>query len=149
MLMPERYRNNYFENMSPSVEELADPHFGKFGRMCTQIETNRRFFYPSNRFERFSRLGQTYLVDQMSRAIDYRLAHVRTNQDHIFGVSRGEAQIADDSNDEEENLHGSNPTMADIVAEGALPSLANYAHASRPSFLGDDFCGSKRHLKKL
>ena len=35
MLMPEWHRNNYFRNLNPTTEELEDPNFGKFGRMCT------------------------------------------------------------------------------------------------------------------
>jgi hypothetical protein len=83
MLMPEKHRNDHFRNGEMSPEELADPHFGKFGRICTQIDTGRTFFNPSNRFERFSRLGQTFLVDQMSRAIDFRLSYLKDMQDHI------------------------------------------------------------------
>jgi hypothetical protein len=62
MLMPEKHRNDHFRNGEMSPEELADPHFGMFGRICTQIDTGSTFFNPSNRFERFSRLGQTFLV---------------------------------------------------------------------------------------
>ena len=208
MLMPEWHRNDFFRNMEPTNEQFADPNFGKFGRMCTQIDTGRSFFNPSNRFERFSRLGQTFLVDQMSRAIDYRLSHVKKHQDHIFGGVARDNGIDDDSNDEEEGYgQQTHSTMRDIFAagredatssasggvratgRGAAFSRPRHSHtagfdgglraagggatsssssasrgrasgpthleppevydpSSKPTFLGDNFCGSKRHLKK-
>jgi hypothetical protein len=179
MLMPERYRMDCFRN-NPTLEELADPNFGKFGRMCTTLDTGETFFNPSNRFERFSRLGQTFLVDQMSRAIDYRLAHVRLNQNHIFGGCRRQNDVDDDSDDEDEPYTQANQLVQDFassassagsrrlsggVAGGAFASAVGrsaagglsaddllppegYAPNSRPTFLGDNVCGSKRHLKK-
>ena len=47
-----------------------------------------------------SRLGQIYLVDQMSRAIDMRLDHLRKNQAHILGGGSLDSGIADNSDDE-------------------------------------------------
>ena len=40
-----------------------------------------------NRFQLMSRLGQTYLVDNVSRAIDYRLAWYKKNQEDVFGIT--------------------------------------------------------------
>jgi hypothetical protein len=118
MLMPEKHRNEHFRNGEMSPEELADPHFGKFGQICTQIDTGRTFFNPSNRFERFSRLGQTFLVDQMSRAIDFRLSYLKNMQDHIFGGEPRSNNLDDDSNDEEEGYHQPATVMQEILAAG-------------------------------
>ena len=136
MLMPERYLNDYARNMDASPEELADPHFGKFGKICTQIDTGRPFFNPTNRFERFSRLGQTYLVDQMSRAIDYRMSYIRRHQDHIFGGERRSSNLADASDDEEERIVEPNIAMQDILdarQDGAASSRSRFNTASRMS----------------
>ena len=136
MLMPERHLKDCFREMEPSPEDLADPNFGKFGRYCEQIG-GRRFFMPTNRFQRNSRLGQVYLVDQMSRAIDFRLDYHRNSEGHIFGGQSRNSPVADDSDDEGEQ-YGDDQGAA---YQGLDPR-------SRPTFLSDSFTGSKRHMKK-
>ena len=132
--MPERHLRDCFREMEPSPEDLADPNFGKFGRYCEQIG-GRRFFMPTNRFQRNSRLGQIYLVDQMSRAIDFRLDYHRNSEGHIFGGQSRSSPVADDSDDEGEQ-YGDDDQGADY--QGLDPR-------SRPTFLSDSFTGSKRH----
>jgi len=80
-----------------------------------------------NRFQLMSRLGQTFLVDNVSRAIDYRLAWHKKHQEDVFGVTRqstlGSPQESNDDNN-------------DVID-------------SEQSFLGQSFHGSRRHLRSL
>lgn len=74
-----------------------------------------------NRFQLMARLGQTFLVDNLSRAIDYRLAWYQQHQQDIFNI--GSIHESNNGNDDE----------------------------SQPfkSFLSQSCHGSRRHLRKL
>jgi hypothetical protein len=137
MLMPERYRMDCYREMDIPDDEVDNPDYGRFGRVCIQKSTQREFFLPASRFDRFHRLGQVYLVDQMSRAIDYRLDHLRRNEDHIFGGQSRDNGGLDDNSDDEIEPHEQQPHNDQQIDPN-----------SRPTFLGDSFTGSKRHLKK-
>ena len=74
-----------------------------------------------------SRLDQTYLVDDVSRAIDYRLAWHKKHQEDVFGVSQKSTMDSpQESNDDEHD------------------GIDN-----EQSFLGQSFHGSRRHLRSL
>jgi len=69
---------------------------------------------PTNRFQLMSRLSQTYLVDSISRAIDYRLRFHKYHQRDLFGIGREEENGNDDENAENggktflsQSMHGS------------------------------------------
>ena len=79
-----------------------------------------------NRFQAAARLKQVYLVDMVSRAIDYRLKWNTNNQDVIFGGENHKWINRD--------LH---------IQETAVED------DSRKTFLPSSFHGGKRHLKKL
>jgi len=80
-----------------------------------------------NRFQVMSRLGQTYLVDNVSRAIDYRLAWHKKHQEDVFGISQKSTMDSpQESNDDE-----------------------NDGIDNEQSFLGQSFHGSRRHLRSL
>jgi hypothetical protein len=178
MLMPEKYSTWEAQNMSS--DDGSDPHYGKYGRMCSTLTTpSVQFFFPTNRFERNHRLGQTYVVDQMSRALDQRLEFPRQNQSHIFGDDRRQNAVDDNSDDEhvdfgEFGIHlppaagASSSSGAGGAARGSRSSSSSSSAAanlaapigtepapepidprSHPTFLGDNFHGSPRHLKKL
>jgi hypothetical protein len=51
--------------------------------LCAMTKTGK--LIPCNRFQVAARLGCCYLVDMMSRALDFRLEYVRRNQQSIFG----------------------------------------------------------------
>jgi hypothetical protein len=101
MLMPERHPNYQGRELMPEDHEVADSNWGRFGRQCTKLNTGESFFMPTNRFERFHRLGQIYLVDQMSRAIDFSLKFHRENQSLIFGGEPRDAGGVDDNSDDD------------------------------------------------
>jgi len=80
-----------------------------------------------NRFQVMSRLGQTYLVDNVSRAIDYRLAWYKHHQEDVFGISRNNLSDSAQNFNNDENDDVNN----------------------QQSFLGQSFHGSRRHLRSL
>jgi len=77
-----------------------------------------------NRFQLMARLGQTYLVDNLSRAIDYRLAWHQQHQQDIFNIGNRH----DSNNDNDGNDNENQPFK---------------------SFLSQSCHGSRRHLRKL
>jgi hypothetical protein len=50
-----------------------------------KILNNSGVLFPTNRFQLFARLGQHYIVDQVSRAIDYRANWHKQNENTVFG----------------------------------------------------------------
>ena len=78
-----------------------------------------------NRFQMWSRLGQTWLVDMVSRAIDYRLRWNVNNQENIFC---GSQQMRYNN-----ELH-----VSEVVDD-----------EEKTTFLPSSFHGSPRHLKQL
>jgi len=78
-----------------------------------------------NRFQIMSRLAQTYLVDNISRAIDYRLNWHKNHQQDIFGINDINELINDNDNDNNNN-EGTDHT-----------------------FLSQSCHGSRRHLRRL
>ena len=73
------------------------------------------------------RLGQTYLVDNLSRAIDFRLAWHKNHQKDIFGIEDIENSEEFDNSNE----------------------VDNEIKKSEKTFLSQSFHGSRRHLRKL
>jgi hypothetical protein len=186
MLMPERYPNG----------NGAGDGDNYHGKMCID-KYGEEYFMPTNRFERFCRVGQTYLVDQMSRAIDQRLEYREKIKKSIFGEDTRERVIDDrsddgHSDDEPDEVvaqafglnvagaaaaaagdglgtffdHGADevvrtsafppdfflppdPAAAPAAAPPLAPGRRPLDPKSKPTFLGDNFHGSPRHLKKL
>jgi len=87
---------------------------------------------PFSRFQLMFRLGQTYLVDMISRSIDYRLQFNKFSQYSLFGQSRQDGS-------EIENLEGD----ANANDEG------NNEEVEKTTFLSQSFHGSRRHLLAL
>jgi hypothetical protein len=101
MLMPERHLDFEATNLEPMPSQVDDPDWGRFGRVCTKSDSGETFFMPTNRFERLHRLGQIYLVDMTSRAIDHRLKFIKDNQKHIFGGVARQSEGVDDNSDDD------------------------------------------------
>ena len=78
-----------------------------------------------NRMQLLARLGQTYLVDMVSRAIDYKLKWNYNNQDNIFCGQH-------------EMRYNRDEHVAEAVDDD-----------ERSTFLPSSFHGSPRHLKEL
>ena len=108
---------------------LLSPEYNDDGTpfTCQSLsDPNRRIH--CNRFQAAARLGQVYLVDMVSRAIDYRLRWNAVNQKTIFGIS--------------ENNELSTNHIGELEDEEEL-------NDHNKSFLSSKFHGSRRHLKKL
>ena len=103
------------EEIEKSLSEIIDFHMG------TTYEKGKLVYLPTNRFQLMSRLSQTYLVDSISRAIDYRLRFVKYHQKDIFGI------MNDDGNENTDET----------------------GNTGEKTFLSQSFHGSRRHLRSL
>ena len=91
-----------------------------------QVRNRKGELITVNRFQLMSRLAQTYLVDNLSRAIDFRLNWHRKHQEDVFGICRKSTIESIETNQEE-----------------------NDGNNNDQSFLGQSFHGSRRHLRSL
>jgi len=103
------------EDIEVSLKEIINYHMG------TTLEKGKMKLLCINRFQLMSRLSQTYLVDSISRAIDYRLRFHKYHQKDLFGIEN-----EFDNNNMEEN---------DVSEER--------------TFLSQSMHGSRRHLRSL
>jgi len=92
-----------------------------------QVRNRKGILVTVNRFQLMSRLGQTYLVDNVSRAIDFRLAWHRSHQEDVFGLTPNSSVESTQESNGDENDHMNN----------------------EQTFLGQSFHGSRRHLRSL
>ena len=86
---------------------------------------------PFSRFQIMFRLGQIYLVDMISRIIDYRLEFHKYNQQTLFGID------AENSVDVTTGDVNDNNQRDDMLTTG------------KHTFLSQSFHGSRRHLLSL
>ena len=107
---------------------------GRLLLMPTQSTPPR--LIPFSRFQLMFRLGQTYLVDMISRNIDYRLQFNAFTQYTLFGQTRPTTQPNNDINSLDEV-----PTTHDEENDGE--------ENQRTTFLSQSFHGSRRHLLNL
>ena len=107
---------------------------GRLLLMPTQSTPPR--LIPFSRFQLMFRLGQTYLVDMISRNIDYRLQFNAFTQYTLFGQTRPTAQPNNDINSLDEV-----PTTRDEENDGE--------ENQKSTFLSQSFHGSRRHLLNL
>jgi len=104
------------------------------------IRNKKGILIAVNRFQLMSRLGQTYLVDNLSRAIDYRLAWFKNHQKDIFGINENcsNEQTTNENDDEctddtqtflSQSCHGSRRHLRRLSAN-ALSIVAEYGRPS-------------------
>jgi len=91
---------------------------------------------PFSRFQVMFRLGQTYLVDMLSRSIDYRLQFNKFSQHTLFGQTRPESQDIENGENLEPEGDDGEETKGDDNTE-------------KKTFLSQSFHGSRRHLLSL
>jgi len=104
------------EDIENALVELCKFHIGP------TLSKGRMVLLNTNRFQLMSRLSQTYLVDSVSRAIDYRLRFYRYHQKDLFGIDNEDPDV---TNNEENNNQGER------------------------TFLSQSMHGSRRHLRSL
>jgi len=116
------------EEIETALEEVSNNHMGPI------LKKGRMVLLPTNRFQLMSRLSQTYLVDSISRAIDYRLRFHKFHQKDLFGID-GEGDAADENGDIEEktflpqSMHGSRRYLRSL-AKNALALVSEYGRPS-------------------
>jgi len=106
---------------------LLCPEFDLEGDGTTLTVLNRAgtHYLPVNRFQLMARLGQTYIVDMVSRSIDRCLNWQRHNQDYLMaGQERQQHREAE-------------------------PPREGIREDSTPNFLSHTVHGSRRHLQML
>ena len=102
------------ENIEKSLLHIAKFHCSHY------LIKGKMMLLKVNRFQLMSRLSQIYLVDSVSRAIDYRLRFHRMHQQDLFGIQ---------------------PSTADQQQE--------QGNTSTKTFLSQSMHGSTRHLRSL
>ena len=95
-----------------------------------------------NRFNLMSRLSQYYIVENLSRSIDYRLKFQKNNRGKFFGLSSDELNEHD-----AERAHKIRERLGNgaVELDDELETHDNFT----PSYLAESFFGGPRHLKKL
>jgi len=118
------------EEIESALEEIANFHIGQ------NLEKGRMLVIPTNRFQLMSRLSQTYLVDSISRAIDYRLRFHRYHQKDLFGIGGEDDNVDTDENNEStektflsQSMHGSRRHLRSL-AKNALALVSEYGRPS-------------------
>ena len=106
------------------ASRLLMPDRDSSGNILRFLNTEGNKELETNRFQLMARLGQTYIVDQVSRAIDNRLEWVKHNQSTIMGT-------------------GPRNNNLDVENEGEDNG------SDEKSFLSQSHHGSRRHLKSL
>jgi len=103
---------------------------------------------PASRFQIMFRLGQIYLVDMISRIIDYRLAFHKSRQDQIFGGQQHEQNdnannIEDQANEQEIG------ELTEEYTEVHHETDNSHDNIPKKTFLSQSLHGSRRHLLSL
>ena len=118
------------KELENSLTEIVNFHMG------TTYEKGKMVYLATNRFQLMSRLSQTYLVDSISRAIDYRLRFVRYHQKDIFGIMNDEGhENTDESGNTGEktflsqSCHGFRRYLRSL-AKNALALVSEYGRPS-------------------
>jgi hypothetical protein len=91
----------------------------------------------TNRFQMFSRLGQYFLTETLTRSMNNKLEFISKNQDNLFGMKYDEDDVAAEDRDGDADDRGN--------ADPERQSM----NTGNKSFLPDSFTGGARHLKKL
>jgi hypothetical protein len=170
--MPERTYPSDFDP-APAADAVFDDNGDPVNsnpnnllRQWTKCPTNPKLL-ATNRFQLMTRLSQYYQVEQLSRALDFRLNWFKNNQGYIFGkraqyVCENDEDNNNNNLDEDGNAGCENENPAgdgsgggeDGGAEGADNNNASSSSSSSSSkpkkiVLGPSFNGSPRHLNEM
>jgi hypothetical protein len=97
-----------------------------------------------NRFQLLARLAQYYVVESVSRAIDYRLEWHRNNRSTIFGELTKNLNVQNNNdNDNDEEIIDFGNERNDANKERDIIDNSN------ATYLAESFFGSPRYLKKI
>jgi len=96
-------------------QEMHPSYFAANQEIINHPENNKHnygyikdgHFFPINSINTFYTCGMTYMVEQMSRSDDFKIAWQKMNIDHIFGQSRRieiDGAVHDDDINDDENF---------------------------------------------
>ena len=118
------------EQIEKSLIQISKFH------MTKTLTKGRMMVLNVNRFQLMSRLGQIYLCDSVSRAIDYRLRFYKFNQKNIFGIDQENIDDNEDNDDKQgqktflsQSMHGSRRHLR-ALAKNALALVSEYGRPS-------------------
>ena len=114
------------ENIESSLTHIVMYH------SSMKLKKGRMALLKVNRFQLMSRLSQIYLVDSVSRAIDYRLRFHRMHQQDIFGIQPSTAEQQGTTGKKtflSQSMHGSTRHLR-ALARNALALVSEYGRPS-------------------
>ena len=135
--MPEHTYMSSFDPVEDYQVEYEDdnPH-----QLLRQWNKDHTKLLPTNRFQLMSRVSQYFIVEQLIRALDFKLQWHKKNKGYIFGERsfNNSNSCMDDANEE------NNFNDPDAVGEENEDS-----GKTKSTYLAASFNGSPRHLNDL
>jgi hypothetical protein len=147
------YMYSRFKIPEKTYPSSFDPEVGNPYNLLRQWNKDHTKLLATNRFQLMTRLSQYYLVEQLSRALDFKLDWHRKNKGYIFGEkSLYTTNFGDDAQEEDiidpevsaDNVGEENDGDDDNENGGAQGR-----RKKKSTFLASSFNGSPRHLKTL
>ena len=153
--MPEKtFPSEFEQNVDMNNGEIVENPYGLL-RQWNKAGTK---LLATNRFQLMSRLSQYYQVEQLSRALDFKLKFHKNNQGFIFGENSqyGSNTAEDEEEVNMQNFEGGEDGGDDNIGEedadhnvGEEGAASSSSSKPKKSFLSSSFNGSARHLNAL
>jgi len=144
--IPEQTYESAFDEVSNEEIPWEEDNPYKLLRKWNKDHTK---LLATNRFQLMTRVSQYFLVEQFSRALDFRLGWHKKKKGYIFG----QRSMHDGSAEEEEDadIHGEDTDGADVNEEntGGGEQDDGGGSSNTSSYLAASFSGSPRHLNDL
>ena len=129
--MPERTFPSSFD---PGVDNNPNSLLRQWNKDGTKL-------LPTNRFQLMTRLSQYYIVEQLSRALDFKLQWHKKNRGYIFG----EHSLYNSSEvDDEQNYNNGAENFGEEIDNNDAGGTKKNS-----TYLASSFNGSPRHLNDL
>lgn len=126
------------------ISRMLKPESG-MGYFGAPTDDNEGSYFPSNRFQLWSQIGQVYHVDQVSRLIDFNIRAAGYHQRVMAQAGLDHGLSHDNDNDEEDDFIVGDDELDD---EGINKLHQKFADGSKKSFLSDQFHGGQRTMRK-
>ena len=140
--MPERTYESDFDPVETNqvANGIDNPH----GLLRQWNKSNTKLL-ATNRFQLMHRLTQYYLVEQLSRALDFKLQWHKKNRGYIFG----ERSLYSSSSLDDANAQNDYNGPENFGEEGLEDNDNPDGNKKKSTFLASSFNGSPRHLNDL
>ncbi len=140
--MPERTYESDFDPVETNqvANAIDNPH----GLLRQWNKSNTKLL-ATNRFQLMHRLTQYYLVEQLSRALDFKLQWHKKNRGYIFG----ERSLYSSSSLDDANAQNDYNGPENFGEEGLEDNDNPDGNKKKSTFLASSFNGSPRHLNDL